>query len=152
ARHRAVTVARIDGLRLLVVEDDAAVLSLIELALEGRGARVTKATSDADIDRLCAEGVRFDAALLDLSPVRGDLPGARRRADRHAPVTGRAAPRRSAHPRHRAGRCRRRWWPWSRGRRGPRARARSATGPPRRPRRRAGAGRRCAPPSPRGDA
>ncbi len=76
ARHRHVSRASVAGLRLLVVEDDPAVLALIELALEGRGARVTRATSDAELARVCDRGEHFDAALLDLSPIGGDLSGA----------------------------------------------------------------------------
>lgn len=57
------------GARVLVIEDDAAVLSLIELALEARGARVVCATSCDEVGALLANGDPFSAALVDLSPL-----------------------------------------------------------------------------------
>lgn len=76
-----VTVARTDsrpppslrrllsGSRLLVVEDDAAVLGLLELALESRGATLVVARTRDELDERLAAGERFSAALIDLSPL-----------------------------------------------------------------------------------
>lgn len=58
----------LDGRRVLIVEDDAAVLVLLETALGGRGADVRCARDAVEIERATRERV-FDAALLDLSPL-----------------------------------------------------------------------------------
>lgn len=76
----------IDGARILVVEDDDAVIELLELALEARGASVVSVKARADLPRVLSSG-RFDAALLDMSPLLGDVDGAvaeLRRANPHA--------------------------------------------------------------------
>jgi CheY-like chemotaxis protein len=57
------------GVRILVVEDDAAVQSLIDLALEARGATAIVVASAEEFDRVVDRGVAFDAALVDLSPI-----------------------------------------------------------------------------------
>lgn len=64
------------GSRVLVVEDDAAVAELLELALGARGVFVTVAADRRALSEL-TEGARvFDAALVDLSPISEDVPGA----------------------------------------------------------------------------
>ncbi len=63
------------GVRVLVVEDDAAVTQLLEAALEARGAAVTIATT-ADALKAALENHTFDAALVDLSPIAADPGGA----------------------------------------------------------------------------
>jgi CheY-like chemotaxis protein len=65
----------IDGARILVIEDDDAVIELLELALEARGASVVSVKARADLPRVLSSG-RFDAALLDMSPLLGDVDGA----------------------------------------------------------------------------
>ncbi|MBK8251682.1 MAG: sensor histidine kinase [Polyangiaceae bacterium] len=65
----------IQGARILIVEDDDAVIELLMLALEARGADVVSVKQRADLPRALSTG-RFDAALLDLSPLLGDLDGA----------------------------------------------------------------------------
>jgi CheY-like chemotaxis protein len=65
----------IDGARILIVEDDDAVIELLELALEARGASVVSVKARADLPRVLASGC-FDAALLDMSPLLGDVDGA----------------------------------------------------------------------------
>ena len=62
------------GKRILVLEDDAAVVSLLELALETRGMEVVVARSAAELTH-AACGV-FDAALVDLSPIEANAPQA----------------------------------------------------------------------------
>jgi CheY-like chemotaxis protein len=64
------------GARILVVEDDAAVCSLVELALEARGAEVVLAPSRAAFGKALATSGPFDAALIDLSPLAGDVTSA----------------------------------------------------------------------------
>lgn len=60
--------ASVRGARVLVVEDDAAVRSLIELALEARGAETVLVGSEPELERALLRG-GFDLALLDLSPI-----------------------------------------------------------------------------------
>jgi len=67
------------GARVLVVEDDAAVRSLVELALEARGAEPTVVASRQEFDAALDKGQEFDAALVDLSPLASDANGALQR-------------------------------------------------------------------------
>lgn len=66
----------VTGARVLVVEDDAAVRSLVELALEARGAEPRVAASRREFDALLESGDELDAALVDLSPLAADAPSA----------------------------------------------------------------------------
>jgi CheY-like chemotaxis protein len=59
------------GARVLVVEDDAAVRSLVEFALEARGAQAIVVASGTEFDAILTTGAPFDAALVDLSPLEG---------------------------------------------------------------------------------
>jgi len=59
------------GARVLVVEDDAAVRSLVEFALEARGAQTIVVASGDEFDAIVTAGAPFDAALVDLSPLEG---------------------------------------------------------------------------------
>lgn len=70
-RHRSIPPASLAGRSVLVLEDDPAIVSLLELALESRGARVLAARSAAEVGELRAQ--KLDAALVDLSPL-GDEP------------------------------------------------------------------------------
>jgi CheY-like chemotaxis protein len=63
--------ASVAGARVLVVEDDAAVRSLVEFALEARGAQAIVVASGDEFDAIVAAGAPFDAALVDLSPLGG---------------------------------------------------------------------------------
>ncbi len=69
-------VGDLTGKRFLVLEDDPAVVSLIELALETRGATVKSARDADNMRRLVAGSEPFDAALIDLSPIATDTKGA----------------------------------------------------------------------------
>ncbi len=60
------------GQRVLLVEDDEAVLDLLETALSARGADVVTARSLDEFGPALDAGP-FDAALLDLSPLVGSL-------------------------------------------------------------------------------
>jgi CheY-like chemotaxis protein len=63
----------LDGRRVLVLEDDPAVLILLEMALAHRGATVTCARSRLELTTaLDGNAGSFDAALLDLSPLGDD--------------------------------------------------------------------------------
>jgi CheY-like chemotaxis protein len=63
------------GTRILLVEDDDAVIDLLDTALSARGADVVSVRRVRDLDAALASG-RFDAALLDISPIQDDVPGA----------------------------------------------------------------------------
>jgi CheY-like chemotaxis protein len=72
------------GARVLVVEDDEAVRSLVELALEARGAEPTIVASRREFDAVLEQGGELDAALVDLSPLAADATGAfQRLRERH---------------------------------------------------------------------
>ncbi|MBN1612509.1 MAG: sensor histidine kinase [Polyangiaceae bacterium] len=61
----------LEQVRVLVLEDDPAVVSLIEVALEARGADVV---SVANLPTLRSHSSRaFDVALVDLSPISSDV-------------------------------------------------------------------------------
>ncbi len=64
------------GARVLVVEDDEAVRSLVELALEARGAEPQVVASRSEFDAVLEQGGELDAALVDLSPLAADAAGA----------------------------------------------------------------------------
>ncbi|MBN2196026.1 MAG: response regulator [Polyangiaceae bacterium] len=73
AQHRSTPPpASLAGRRVLVVEDDANVLALVEIALEARGAQVLSAVCPPDMIEILANGQTFDAALIDLSPFAND--------------------------------------------------------------------------------
>ncbi len=59
--------------RVLVIEDDASILSLIELSLEAYGAQVTSLSTFEEVQTQIQSGLTFDAALVDLSPLKDDL-------------------------------------------------------------------------------
>ncbi|HRG96467.1 MAG TPA: hybrid sensor histidine kinase/response regulator [Polyangiaceae bacterium] len=59
------------GRRILVVEDDPAVLSLLEAALGARGAEVVVAVDRVSLDAALTE--RHHGVVLDLSPLEGHL-------------------------------------------------------------------------------
>ena len=64
--------ASLKGLRVLVIEDDEAVLSMVQFGLEARGMEVRAVRTWVELERICQTDERFDAALLDLSPVESD--------------------------------------------------------------------------------
>jgi CheY-like chemotaxis protein len=84
-----VTAPTLSGARLLVVEDDVAVLSLIEIALEARGAQLVRVSSAAQFNAVMSGRGIFDAALIDLSPIAQNIGGAFeafKRANPNAPI------------------------------------------------------------------
>jgi len=79
----------LEGARVLLVDDDAAIGSLVGLTLETRGAAVQVVDSRAALETAlasCQAGqAEFDLVLLDLSPVLDDLEGALDGIDRALP-------------------------------------------------------------------
>lgn len=63
------------GVRVLLVEDDDAVVDLLDTALTARGATVVSTKSRAGLREALGSG-SFDAALLDISPIVDDVVGA----------------------------------------------------------------------------
>jgi CheY-like chemotaxis protein len=80
----AAAVPVLSGTRVLVVEDDEHVALLLETALATRGATVRLARSAAEFETLVASE-EHDLALIDLSPLAPDLPGALRRLRQRSP-------------------------------------------------------------------
>lgn len=75
------------GARVLVVEDDEAVRSLVELALETRGAEPVVVANRREFDAVVERSVELDAALVDLSPLSADAAGAfKALRERHAGI------------------------------------------------------------------
>lgn len=64
--------AGLAGLTVLVLEDDAAVLELVDLALGARGATVHSARDLASLGQLARTVAHVDASLVDLSPLGPD--------------------------------------------------------------------------------
>lgn len=78
--------ADISGMRVVVLEDDPAVMTMVEFGLESRGVEVFKATSEEEFLELSV-ATRPDAALIDLSPIRrGPREILREFHRRHGPV------------------------------------------------------------------
>jgi CheY-like chemotaxis protein len=63
----------LEGVRVLVVEDDVSIASLIELSFEVQGAQVLAITEPEQVDEVLKKHPVFDIALLDLSPIRDHL-------------------------------------------------------------------------------
>ncbi|WP_437655964.1 hybrid sensor histidine kinase/response regulator [Sorangium sp. So ce1182] len=66
--------AVLDGIRILVVEDDDAVVDLLDTALTARGASLVSVQSASELPGALASGP-FQAALLDISPIEQDILG-----------------------------------------------------------------------------
>lgn len=86
-RRQAPTAQSLEGASILVVEDDVAVRTLIELALEARGATAVMAGSLSEFHHAIQSGRAFDAALMDLSPIQSDIDGAVRALRGASPTT-----------------------------------------------------------------
>lgn len=68
AAFRAVPLQSLDGLRVLLLEDDPSVQTLVDLGLSTRGATVATASTVTELTAMLKHGV-FDVTLLDLSPL-----------------------------------------------------------------------------------
>lgn len=62
------------GARILLVEDDEAVIDLLDTALSARGADVVSIRHHGELAPALASGP-YDVALLDISPIRHDIEG-----------------------------------------------------------------------------
>jgi CheY-like chemotaxis protein len=71
---RPVNALELAGLNVLLLEDDDAICSLVELAFFSRGSIVRSATTLDKAGEL-SESQHFDVALVDLSPIAGDVLG-----------------------------------------------------------------------------
>jgi len=61
------------GARILVIEDDLSILSLIELSFEVQGAEIISLSNPEQVEETLQGRPVFDAALIDLSPIKGRL-------------------------------------------------------------------------------
>ena len=68
AAFRTAPLSALEGMRVLLLEDDPAVQTLVDLGLSTRGASVATASTVTELDAMIRRGV-FDVALLDLSPL-----------------------------------------------------------------------------------
>lgn len=71
---RPVNALELAGLNVLLLEDDEAICSLVELAFFARGSIVRSAATLAQAGALTASQ-QFDVALVDLSPIASDVSG-----------------------------------------------------------------------------
>ena len=67
--QRATHPSLLAGLRVVVLEDDPAVITLLELGLSAQGVEVISAQSEAELQQLLDQPGPIDAALVDLSPL-----------------------------------------------------------------------------------
>jgi DNA-binding NtrC family response regulator len=58
---------------VLLIEDDSAVTTLVEMSLETRGAEVISVSQYSELESVLAGKPVLDAVLLDLSPLEGKL-------------------------------------------------------------------------------
>lgn len=68
AKRVAASKANLAGARVLLLEDDARVIELLELSLGARGAHVTSVKSADELSRML-DTERYDVMLVDLSPL-----------------------------------------------------------------------------------
>ncbi|HVY47507.1 MAG TPA: ATP-binding protein [Minicystis sp.] len=65
----------LEGRRILILEDDVAVVDLLDTALTARGADVVTIQRHDELSGALSSGP-FDAALFDISPIQEDIKGA----------------------------------------------------------------------------
>ena len=70
--ERPEPISSLEGTRVVLVEDDANVLSLVEMTLEVHGVQVVSVTCPEDLVDLLANGQTFDAAFVDFSPFENE--------------------------------------------------------------------------------
>jgi CheY-like chemotaxis protein len=75
ARISSIPGVSLEGVRVLLLEDDDAVIGLLSTALSMRGAQVIAARTTKEFTAV-TEQHQFDAALVDLSPIANDVGGA----------------------------------------------------------------------------
>ena len=69
---RTTTYKMLDGLRVAVLEDDPAVMSLLEFGLCSRGVQLYPLSSRAQLEDFAKLSTKVDVALIDLSPIQTD--------------------------------------------------------------------------------
>ncbi len=69
--QRVPVAAGLSGLKVLVLEDDEAVLAMVQMGLAARGIEVFPAANLQHARKLCEAGL-VDAAFVDLSPIEAD--------------------------------------------------------------------------------
>jgi len=75
----------LEGVRILLLEDDEAVIGLLSTALSLRGASVHATRTPGELQS-AIERQKFDAALLDLSPIATDIGGALAKVHAYSPL------------------------------------------------------------------
>jgi len=65
--------AALDGARILLIEDDSAVTTLVEMTLEARGAEIIAVSELSQLRAVLARKPVVDVVLMDLSPVETEL-------------------------------------------------------------------------------
>ncbi len=79
----------LNGMRVLVLEDDAAVMAMVQMGLAARGIEVLPAGDIDEVVSMRERGLQYDAAFVDLSPIQNDPAGALaelRHSDANLPV------------------------------------------------------------------
>lgn len=77
AAHAPLHSQSLAGQHILLVEDDEAIIELLDTVLTGRGASIHTVTSNAALNSALASNPgAFSAALVDLSPIRDNIAGA----------------------------------------------------------------------------
>jgi CheY-like chemotaxis protein/two-component sensor histidine kinase len=75
----------LEGLRVAVLEDDPAVMSLLEFGLGQRGVQLYALANRNELEAFARSGQPIDAALVDLSPIADDPDRAIASLRRHSP-------------------------------------------------------------------
>jgi len=76
---------QLDGLRVAVLEDDPAVMSLLEFGLSQRGVELYALANRSELEAFARSAKPIDAALVDLSPIADDPGRAIAALRRHSP-------------------------------------------------------------------
>jgi CheY-like chemotaxis protein len=84
SRTSSIPSASLEGVRILLLEDDDAVIGLLSTALSLRGATVFPTRTPSEF-HAATEDQTYDAALLDLSPIAEDVGGALTRVQTRCP-------------------------------------------------------------------
>lgn len=71
---RPVNALELAGLNVLLLEDDEAICSLVELAFFSRGS-IVRSAATIEQAAVLTQAQQFDVALVDLSPIANDVPG-----------------------------------------------------------------------------
>lgn len=100
---RASSFKMLDGLRVAVLEDDPAVMSLLEFGLCSRGVELYPLSSRAQLEDFAKLSAKVDVALIDLSPIQSDPDSALAALRRQSPnvtiflISGTAASHNAGH-------------------------------------------------------